>query len=120
MIYTARQLTPASPSLKSGGGGGRVLTAAAGEARELAAGAASDGRDALRSLSECVGRQARRRADAQGACVQATTHARGSYTHDRTRFSIQTAGLAFGGTGLYSYRVRGVGGSYAEHLTVES
>jgi len=86
MIYTARQLTPASPSLKSGGGGGRVLTAAAGEARELAAGAASDGRDALRSLSECVGRQARRRADAQGACVQATTHARGSYTHDRLQY----------------------------------
>jgi len=25
------------------------------------------------------------------------------------RFSIQTAGLAFGGTGLCSYRVRGVG-----------
>ena len=37
-----------------------------------------------------------------------------------TRFSIQTAGLAFGGTGLCSYRVRGVGGIYAEHLTVES
>ena len=37
-----------------------------------------------------------------------------------TRFSIQTAGLAFGGTGLCSYRVRGVGGSCAEHLTVES
>ena len=35
-------------------------------------------------------------------------------------FSIQTAGLAFGGTGLCSYRVRGVGGSCAEHLTVES
>ena len=32
----------------------------------------------------------------------------------------QTAGLAFGGTGLCSYRVRGVGGSRAEHLTVES
>ena len=29
-------------------------------------------------------------------------------------------GLAFGGTGLCSYRVRGVGGSRAEHLTVES
>ena len=37
-----------------------------------------------------------------------------------TWFSIQTAGLAFGGTGLCSYRVRGVGGSFAEHLTVES
>ena len=35
-------------------------------------------------------------------------------------FSIQTAGLAFGGTGLCSYRARGVGGSRAEHLTVES
>ena len=34
--------------------------------------------------------------------------------------SIQTAGLAFGGTGLCSYRVRGVDGSCAEHLTVES
>jgi len=33
---------------------------------------------------------------------------------------IQTAGLAFGGTGLCSYRVRGVDGSFAEHLTVES
>ena len=33
--------------------------------------------------------------------------------------NIQTAGLAFGGTGLRSYRVRGVGGSCAEHLTVE-
>ena len=40
--------------------------------------------------------------------------------HTITRFSIQTAGLAFGGTGLCSYRVRGVGGSFAEHLTVES
>jgi len=42
------------------------------------------------------------------------------YNHTLTRFSIQTAGLAFGGTGLCSYRVRVVGGSYAEHLTVES
>jgi len=43
------------------------------------------------------------------------------YNHTITRFSIQTAGLAFGGTGLCSYRVsRGVGGSCAEHLTVES
>ena len=32
----------------------------------------------------------------------------------------QTAGLAFGGTGLCSYRVRGVDGSCAEHSTVES
>ena len=39
------------------------------------------------------------------------------YNRTITRFSIQTAGLAFGGTGLCSYRVRGVGGSYAEHLT---
>jgi len=31
---------------------------------------------------------------------------------------LQTAGLAFGG--LCSYRVRGVDGSYAKHLTVES
>ena len=30
----------------------------------------------------------------------------------------QTVGLAFGGTGLCSYHVRGVGGSRAEHLTV--
>ena len=37
-----------------------------------------------------------------------------------TRISIQTAGLAFGCTGLCSYRVRGVDGSYAKHLTVES
>ena len=40
--------------------------------------------------------------------------------HTMTRISIQTAGLAFGGTGLCSYRVRGVDGSCAEHLTVES
>jgi len=37
-----------------------------------------------------------------------------------TRISSQTAGLAFGSTGLCSYRVRGVDGSCAEHLTVES
>ena len=37
-----------------------------------------------------------------------------------TRISIRTAGLAFGGTGLCTYRVRGVDGSCAEHLTVES
>jgi len=37
-----------------------------------------------------------------------------------TRISIQTAGLAFGGTGLCSYRVRSVDGSFAKHLTVES
>ena len=42
------------------------------------------------------------------------------YRRTITRFSIQTAGLAFGGTDLCSYRVRGVGGSCAEHLTVES
>ena len=39
------------------------------------------------------------------------------------KVSIQTAGtagLAFGGTGLCSYRVRGVDGSCAKHLTVES
>ena len=36
------------------------------------------------------------------------------------RISIQTAGLAFGGTGLCSYRVRGVDGSCAKHSTVES
>jgi len=40
--------------------------------------------------------------------------------HTITRISIQTAGLAFGGTGLCSYRVRGVDGSRAKHLTVES
>jgi len=33
---------------------------------------------------------------------------------------IQTAGLAFGGTGLCAYRVRGVDVSCVEHLTVES
>jgi len=38
--------------------------------------------------------------------------------HKTTRISIQTAGLAFGGTGLCSYRVRGVDGSCAKHLTV--
>ena len=37
--------------------------------------------------------------------------------HIITRISIQTAELAFGGTGLCSYRVDG---SYAKHLTVES
>ena len=40
--------------------------------------------------------------------------------HTTTQISIQTAGLAFGGTGLWSYRVRGVDGSCAKHLTVES
>ena len=39
--------------------------------------------------------------------------------HIMTRISIQ-AGLAFGGTGLCSYRVRCVDGICAEHLTVES
>jgi len=34
--------------------------------------------------------------------------------------SIQTAGLAFGGTCLCSYRLSGVEGSCAEHLTIES
>ena len=38
----------------------------------------------------------------------------------RLHISIQTAGLALGGTGLCSYRVRSVDGSCAEHLTVES
>ena len=33
---------------------------------------------------------------------------------------MQTAGLAFGGTGLCSYRVRGADGSYAEHSTKEA
>ena len=36
--------------------------------------------------------------------------------HIMTRISTQ----AFGGTGLCSYRVRGVDGICAEHLTVES
>jgi len=40
--------------------------------------------------------------------------------HIITRIRIQTAGLAFGGTGLRSYHVRGVDGSCAKHLTVES
>ena len=43
-----------------------------------------------------------------------------SHNHITTRISIQTAGLAFGGTGLCTYRVRGVDGSCAQHLTVES
>ena len=40
--------------------------------------------------------------------------------HTTTRIRIQTAGLAFGGTGLCSCCVRGVDGSCAKHLTVES
>jgi len=40
--------------------------------------------------------------------------------HITTRISIQTAGSAFGGTGLCSCRVRGVDDSRAEHLNVES
>ena len=40
--------------------------------------------------------------------------------HITTQISIQTAGLAFGGTGLCSCRARGVDGSCAKHLTVES
>ena len=39
--------------------------------------------------------------------------------HIITRISIQTAGLAFGGTSRCSYHV-GVDGSCAKHLTVES
>jgi len=34
--------------------------------------------------------------------------------------NIQTAAVAFGGTGVCSYRVRTVDGSCAKHLTVES
>jgi len=44
----------------------------------------------------------------------------GYSNHTTTRIRIQTAGLAFGGTGLCSCRIRGVDGSYAKHLTVES
>ena len=40
--------------------------------------------------------------------------------HIITRVSIQTAGLAFGGTGLCSYRVTDVDGICAKHLTIES
>jgi len=40
--------------------------------------------------------------------------------HIITRISIQTAGLAFGGSGLCFYRIRGDDGSCAKHLTVES
>jgi len=40
------------------------------------------------------------------------------YFVNETRIRIQTAGLAFGGTGLCSC-VRGVDGSCAKHLTVE-
>jgi len=43
-----------------------------------------------------------------------------SYGVTVTRISIQTAGLAFGSTGLCSYRVRGIDGSCAKHLTAES
>ena len=40
--------------------------------------------------------------------------------HIITRISIQTAGSAFGGRGLCSYRVRRVDGSCAKHSNVES
>jgi len=40
--------------------------------------------------------------------------------HITTRISIQAAGLAFVRTGLCSYRVIGVDGSCAKHLTVEA
>ena len=40
--------------------------------------------------------------------------------HTVARISIQTAWSAFSGTGLCSYRVRGVDGSCAKHSTVES
>ena len=39
---------------------------------------------------------------------------------DVIEFSIHTAELSFDGTGLCSYRVRGVDGSCTKHLTVES
>ena len=38
----------------------------------------------------------------------------------RLLYYVQTAGLAFGGTGLCFYRVRDVDGSCAKYLTVES
>jgi len=37
-----------------------------------------------------------------------------------TRIRMPTAGVAFGGTGPCSYRVRSVDGSSAKYLTVES
>ena len=40
--------------------------------------------------------------------------------HIITQISIQTTGLTFSGTGLCSYCVRGVDGSCAKDLTVES
>ena len=40
--------------------------------------------------------------------------------HTTTQIRIQTAGLAFGGTGMCSCHVRGVDGSCTKHLTVES
>ena len=64
--------------------------------------------------------------------VQVYTHRRRKFSNDSitnipyasrsgiTRISIQTAVLAFGGTGLCSCRVTGVGGSCPKHLTVES
>ena len=49
-----------------------------------------------------------------------------SYIHQRQRLADVVLAhsyciiMTFAGTGLCSYRVRGVGGSFAEHLTVES
>ena len=42
------------------------------------------------------------------------------YRNSRPTLRRWHCGLAFGGTGLCSYRVRGVDGSCAKHLTVES
>jgi len=53
-------------------------------------------------------------------CCQRLSYCYRNHNHTTTRIRIQTAGVAFGGTGLCSCRVRGVDGSCAKHLTVES
>jgi len=60
-----------------------------------------------------VGQYQKKHSPTQAALVECYSN------HIITQISIQTAGLAFGGTGLCSYRVRGVDSSCAKHLTVE-
>ena len=66
------------------------------------------------TTSESKGRFFTKRIDSHNECNRIDSN------RELECSSTQTAGLAFGGTDLCSYRVRGVDGSCTEHLTVES
>ena len=83
-----------------------------------------DDRQALRSPNPNILAAARHQTVFAALCTREFTTARPLHetiviTYITARISIQTAGLAFGGTCLCAYRVRGVDGSCAKHLTVE-